>query len=68
MDEVRIESEIGRTLLSRAIESAVKKKTKHAINVDINKINITLDGEKTHISLSADANIDTRDIFKLFTY
>ena len=66
MDEMKVQSKLGRTLLSVALMKALKKK---GIDVDINieRLNITLDdGGLAHAQIKADISGYITDLIEEF--
>lgn len=66
MDELKIKTKFMRGMLSKVIETAIRKKTGYKIKIQLNNINVSITDDVAHIHLDVegDASIDE---FKKFS-
>lgn len=61
MDEMKIESKLLRSIVSKLIKKELKKKIGYDIDIQINEVEAAYNGEKLHAHLSVDEDLDNED-------
>lgn len=58
MDGINIKSKVGRTLIGKVLNNAVKKKLGYDLNIQVEEITVSINEDgKIHAHLNADADI-----------
>lgn len=52
-------------LIGRIIRRVIRKKVGYDIDIIVNEINVTFDGEKAHVHLNADAETSKDELLKI---
>lgn len=65
MDEIKIESGILRSIVSKIISSKVSKNLESDCDIKIDNLAIVNDGTKTKMSASIRLELETKDIIKI---
>lgn len=64
-DVIKLKTNLLRSVVSRQIEKALKKKTGYDIGIQIDKLTIVNEDGLTHIHLDGNAEINAKDLKKL---
>lgn len=67
MDEMNIVSKFTTGLISKIARTVIKKKLGYEIGIKLNELRITNTDGKTHLHLSADAELSKEEILKLIS-
>lgn len=66
MDEMHIgDNGLVKKILPKILRSYIYKKFGYETNVVVNKIDVVMDGAKTHIHIDVDGDLETRDLLSL---
>lgn len=65
MDEMKIGSPLTRTIISKFISRAIKKKTGCKVDVYLNEFNVSIINGRTQVHLDVDADMDKESLIKL---
>lgn len=65
MDEMRIRSVFMKKLIAKVIGRVMRKKTECQIDIQLNDISVTFDGDKAHVHFDADAEMSKDELMKL---
>lgn len=65
MDEMKINSKFMRTVVSKLIKMALKKKLGYEVDVKIEELNATVIDGKAHVHLNADAELEKNELTKI---
>lgn len=68
MDEMRLETDFGKWILTKSIEKAVKKKTGKDIEVYLKNASIKNDEKTVTVELNGKVTMSTEDLKKLLNY
>lgn len=61
MDEMRFESKLTRTIVSKLVKKGIKKKFGYDVDVDLNNFRTTVIDGKTHVHLDVDLELNEKD-------
>lgn len=61
-DEIIIETEFMRDIISKLIMKALKNKFEHNVDVELNELVATDENEELHVHLSVDAKISMNEL------
>ena len=67
MDEMKIVSKFTTVLISKIARTVIKKKLGYEIGIKLNELHITNTDGKTHLHLSADAELSKEELLKLIS-
>ena len=65
MDELKIETTFTRRLIAKLLAKSIKKRYGYDISINLDSFSVTVVGDVAHVSLSADADIPTKEITKI---
>lgn len=65
MDEVKIESQFTRNMVSKMIRKMLFKKLGYDIDIQLNTVNASIADGKAHVHLDIDAEIDKDELTKI---
>ena len=65
MDELKIKTKLMRGILSKIIESSIKKKTGYKIKIRLNDVDVSINDNVAYVHLDANGEISV-DEFKKF--
>ena len=66
MDELKLETGFTRKLVSGILERSIRKRYGYSIKLDLDKFNATIIDGKAHVTLSASAEMDAKQLSKMF--
>lgn len=67
MDEMKIVSKFTTGLISKIARTVIKRKLGYEIGIKLNELQITNTDGKTHLHLSADAELSREELLKLIS-
>ena len=65
MDNMYIRLPLIKRILSKIIERAIRKKLGYSVDICLNEVIVTFDGEKAHVHLNADADMSKEELAKI---
>lgn len=65
MDELKLETTFTRRLIAKLLAKSIKKRYGYDISINLDSFHATVVGDTAHISLSAEADIPTKEITKI---
>ena len=65
MDNMYIRLPLIKRILSKIIERAIRKKLGYSVDICLNEVIVTFDGEKVHVHLNADADMSKEELTKI---
>ncbi len=65
MDEMKIESRFMTSIISKLITLAIRKKFGYDVKLNLNEVNATVIGGKSHVHLDVDAELDKDELTKI---
>jgi hypothetical protein len=65
MDEMKIVSKFMRGVISKAVKVIIHKKLGYDTDIRFNECDITFDGNKAHVHINVDTEIDKTELLKM---
>lgn len=65
MDEMKIVSGFTRGIISKLVKVLLRKKLGYDIDIQLNKIDVTIVDGKSHVHLDLDAELEKEELLKL---
>ena len=65
MDELRIRTKLMKGILSKLIETLIRKKTGYKIKVRLNDIDVVIDDDIAHVHIDVDGDISVDEFKKI---
>ena len=65
MDIMKINSKFITSLLSKIISKTLSKKLGYKIDIQINEIEVTINGDKANVHVNADAEVNSNEFTKI---
>ena len=62
---MNIGSVFMKKLIAKIIERAIRKKLGYSVDICLNEVIVTFDGEKAHMHLNADADMSKEELTKI---
>ena len=62
---MNIGSVFMKKLIAKIIERAIRKKLGYSVDICLNEVIVTFDGEKAHVHLNADADMSKEELTKI---
>lgn len=62
MDIMNIESKFMTNMVSKVIKRIIKKKLGYQVDIQLNALNVNIEGDTAHVHLDVDADMKTADL------
>ena len=62
MDIMKIESKFMTSMISKVIKRIIKKKLGYQVDIQLNSLNVNIEGDTAHVHLDVDADMKTADL------